>query len=102
VKPRNSFKFSMKFPILRLAAILFLATQAFASTFTATLKNGTGSTLPAAYVHFQLYNCGTNVPVIASSPSTIAATMFDLTPNQSNGTLIGTVVGKSQWLKSLR
>jgi hypothetical protein len=92
----------MKLGNVRLTAILFLAGSAFATTFTATLKNGTGSTLPAAYVHFQLYNCGNNVPVIASSPSTIAATTFDLTPNQPNGTIIGTVVGKSQCLKSLR
>ena len=81
-----------------LGFLFLLSHLAFASTFSATLKNGTNSTLPAAYIHFELYNCGTNVPVLASSPNTIADESFDLTPNQPNGSIMGTVVGNDNIL----
>src|ERR1700690_1989113 len=77
-----------------LVVTLFLCPFASASTFTAVLKDGTGSTLKNAYVHFDLYNCGTNVPTITTgSDTSIAKYSFDLKPNQPDGSIVGTVVG---------
>lgn len=75
--------------------ILILASigSSFASTFTATLKNGTGSTVTTAYLHFELWNCGTNFPTVSGQPQTIVQFTFDLKANAMTGVITGTVLG---------
>jgi hypothetical protein len=73
--------------------LLFCAIFTQASTFTATLKNGTGTTLTTAYLRFELWNCGTNFPTVSGQPQTIVQFTFDLRANPTTGIITGTVLG---------
>jgi hypothetical protein len=73
--------------------LVFCSIFTQASTFTATLKNGTGTTLTTAYLHFELWNCGTNFPTISGQPQTIVQFTFDLKANPTTGVITGTVLG---------
>ena len=66
--------------------------RSYASTFTATLKNGTGTTLTTAYLHFELWNCGMNFPTVSGQPRTIVQFTFDLKANPTTGAITGTVL----------
>lgn len=64
----------------------------------AQLTDGSGSVANAAFLHFELDNCGNNFPTIASpgasqNPWTIVRTAFDLKPNQPDGSIEGQVLG---------
>lgn len=73
-------------------------------TVNAQLTDGTGSTTPTGFLHFELQNCGNNYPSLAANPGpsqnpwTIVKTAFDLKPNQSDGSIMGQVLGNDQIL----
>ena len=74
-------------------AICLLSVFSGASTLTATLVNGQRDVSPTAYLHFELYNCGTNFPTIQAQQLVIVPTAFDLKATQSNGTIVGQFAG---------
>ena len=61
----------------------------------ANLLDGTGSTYKTGYLHFQLENCGANVPNTSSS-AFIVQDSFDIHPTSLNGPINGSVVGNDQ------
>ena len=81
-----------------LCFLLLSSCLSFSSTFTATLKNGTGTTVTTAYLHFELWNCGTNFPTVNGQPQTIVQFTFDLHPSATTGVITGTVIGNDQIL----
>lgn len=45
---------------------------------TATLTDGTGTVYKTGYLHFQLNDCGNNVPVVPLNADTVVQDSFDL------------------------
>ena len=84
------------------AAGLFTATSVSAQvSINTTLTTGTmsGSVANAyrtAYLHFQLVNCGDNIPVIPGQPSAVAQDAFDLYPATPGSAVIGSILGNDQ------
>lgn len=66
-------------------------------TVTATLTDGQGIVQKTAYLHWQLWNCGNNVPMIQGS-NAIVAQQFDMRANPSTGVISGSVYGNDQIL----
>jgi hypothetical protein len=50
------------------------------------------------YLHFELWNCGNNVPQIVGNPFAIVAQQFDIRPNPTTGLISSAVYGKDQIL----
>jgi hypothetical protein len=50
-----------------------------------------------AYLHFQLQNCGANIPVVPSS-TTVVQDSFDLRPATPGSSISGTILGNDQIL----
>jgi hypothetical protein len=59
----------------------------------ATLSDLGGSTSAQAFVHFELFNCGYNYPVVSNASFVPVRTTFDLKPNTVTGTIVGQVIG---------
>jgi hypothetical protein len=84
-------------------ALIALACRAQAAV-SAQLTDGTGSVASTGYLHFELENCGNNFPAVASgngssqNPWTIVQTAFDMHPTQSDGSILGQVLGNDQIL----
>ena len=66
-------------------------------TVTATLTDGTGTTYRTGYLHFQLVNCGANIPVVTGSEA-IVQDSFDLRPATPGSSISGTIIGNDQIL----
>ncbi len=49
--------------------------------------NGAGNTLKTAYLHFELWNCGNNVPQVQGNALAIVAQQFDMRPNPTTGVI---------------
>ena len=64
---------------------------------TATLTDGTGTTYKTGYLHFQLQNCGANIPN-TSGGKFIVQDSFDVRPVSLNGPISGSVIGNDQIL----
>jgi hypothetical protein len=89
--------------ILALLTVLGVASSLSAQatpgiTVAAKLVDGQGNVMPTAYLHFQLYNCGPNVPQVIGAPDAIVAQQFDLRPATSGATISGAVWGNNQIL----
>jgi hypothetical protein len=67
-------------------------------SITATLTDGTGTIYRTAYLHFQLVNCGQNIPVVPSQPGVIVQGAFDLRPSPAGTPISGSVLGNDQIL----
>jgi hypothetical protein len=67
------------------------------TTVNATLTDGTGTIYRTAYLHFQLVNCGNNVPVVTGSTA-IVQDSFDLHPATVGGSISASVLGNDQIL----
>jgi hypothetical protein len=82
--------------------LLISASLSFAQTpgvaVTATLINGQGQTIKTAYLHFELWNCGLNVPQVIGAPLTVVTSQFDLHANPTTGLISGSVFGNNQIL----
>ncbi len=86
--------------LLRFFALLFLlSSSALAQTVavSATLTDGQGNPVPGAYLHFELYNCGTNFPTVTGPGIAIVQKSFDLQPNSAG--VIGGVVEPNDLIK---
>ena len=66
-------------------------------TITATLTDGTGTTYGTGFLHFQLQNCGGNLPN-TSGGKFIVQDSFDLRRSSPGSSITGTVVGNDQIL----
>lgn len=77
--------------------LLALCSIASASvTMTATLSDGQGNTSKTGYLHFQLVNCGANVPIDSLSPLVVVQTQFDLRPATIGGSISGVVLSNEE------
>src|SRR5260370_545653 len=65
-------------------------------TVTASLVDGQGNVQTSAYLHFQLWNCGTNVPQIIGNSQAVVAQQFDMRPNPASGLISGVIFGNNQ------
>jgi|SRR5271157_3424329 len=65
---------------------------------SATLVDGQGNVQTSAYLHFQLWNCGTNVPQVIGQANAIVAQQFDMRANPVTGLISGNVYGNNQIL----
>ena len=65
---------------------------------TATLIDGQGNVQKTAYLHWQLWNCGNNVPQIIGNPYAIVSQQFDMHPSPTSGLISGSVYGNDQIL----
>jgi hypothetical protein len=81
-----------------LAAVCVLSLAAFGQgvTVTATLTDGQGIAQKTSYLHWQLWNCGNNVP--QTSGGAIVAQQFDMRANPTTGVISGSVFGNDQIL----
>src|ERR1700723_2233301 len=64
-------------------------------SITANLDDGTGSIYRTAHLHFQLQNCGANIPVTTGT-TLIVQDAFDLRPATPGATITGTIIGNDQ------
>jgi hypothetical protein len=77
---------SLKWRIKSTLLVTLLALPAFSQvTVNATLTDGSGNTSPQGYLHFELYNCGYNYPVVRNSVMTPTRNAFDIKPGQPSG-----------------
>src|SRR5690348_7568385 len=65
---------------------------------TGKLVDGQGNVLKNGYLHFELYNCGANVPQVVGAPNAIVQQQFDMRPNPSTGLISGAIYGQDQIL----
>ena len=63
-------------------------------TVNAILTDGQGNPLTTAYLHFQLWNCGANVP--RTSLNAIVQQQFIICANPSTGLISGNIYGADQ------
>lgn len=86
---------------LAIITMLTLGVCAFAQspgvTVTATLT-GQGNIQKTGYLHFELWNCGNNVPQIQGNGLAIVAQQFDMRPNPTTGLISGAIYGNDQIL----
>jgi len=81
-----------------LAAVCALSLAALGQgvTVTATLTDGQGIPQKTSYLHWQLWNCGNNVPQIIGQPYAMVAQQFDMRANPTTGVISGSVYGNDQ------
>jgi len=65
--------------------------------FTATLVDGQGNNIKTAYLHWQLWNCGNNVPQVIGAPLVVSE-QFDMHANPTAGIITGAVYRNNQLL----
>lgn len=68
------------------------------ASVVAKLTDGTGNVYKQGFLHFELQNCGANLPTPASGTQTIVNPSFDIKPTQVNGTILGQVIANDQIL----
>ena len=83
------------------AVIALLALPALGQTpgvtVNATLVDGQGQIQKAAYLHWELFNCGDNVPQVQGGLNySVVATQFDMHANTQTGVISGSVFAKDQ------
>jgi hypothetical protein len=67
-------------PIREIVASMLISSPGAQVTVTATLTDGTGTMCRTAFPHFQVANCGGNLPVTGGT-SVILQDSFDLWPS---------------------
>jgi len=88
-----------RFALLAVVALLALPSlaQTPGVTVNATLVDGQGQIQKAAYLHWELFNCGDNVPQVQGGLNfSVVATQFDMHANTQTGVISGSVFGKDQ------
>ncbi len=63
---------------------------------TGTMTSGTANLYRTAYLHFQLVNCGDNIPVIPGQPDAVVQDSFDLRPVTPGSAVVGQIIGNDQ------
>ena len=65
---------------------------------TAHLVNGQGQNITTAYLHFELWNCGKNVPQVIGQPLVVVPNQFDIHANPTTGLITGNIYGNNEIL----
>jgi len=78
-----------------LATLFLLSAICFGQgvAVTAHLVNGQGQNITTAYLHFELWNCGKNVPQVIGQPPTIVPNQFDMHANPTTEIIRGISTG---------
>lgn len=63
---------------------------------TGTMTTGVANLYRSAYLHFQLVNCGDNVPVMPGQSNAVVQDSFDLRPSTPGSAIIGEIIGNDQ------
>src|SRR5208282_3786366 len=82
-----------------LLLVAFSALSSYAQpgiTVTASLVDGQGNIQKTAYLHWELWNCGNNIPQIIGQSNAVVAQQFDMRPNPTTGLISGSVYGNNQ------
>lgn len=93
---------NLKFLFTLLASLALFATFAAAQTttpgvtVTASLFDGQGNIQKTSYLHFELWNCGDNVPQLSEGTGAIVASQFDMRANPTTGIISGAIYGSDQ------
>lgn len=80
---------------LTLLSVLFCSSlflHAQVVPVTAQLVDGSGAASLTSFLRFQLFNCGSNLPTLASSSLVVIKQQFDLKPDPVTGIITGDVV----------
>lgn len=90
-----------QFSMLLLTLALFVGSAHAVSPsilLTAHLTDGQGNGSRTAYLHFTLFNCGLNRPIVNGQPWVIVGTEFDAKPNPATGIISVPVIANDQIL----
>lgn len=68
------------------------------ASVVAELTDGTGNVYKQGFLHFELQNCGANLPTPTSPTTVVVNPSFDIKPTQIDGTILGQVVANDQIL----
>lgn len=84
--------------LLLCAAALPLSAQVSINTnlTTGTMTTGVANLYRTAYLHFQLINCGDNIPVMPGSSNAVVQDSFDLRPATPGSAIVGEIIGNDQ------
>jgi hypothetical protein len=63
---------------------------------TGTMTSGVANLYRTAYLHFQLVNCGDNIPVMPGQPNAVIQDSFDLRPATPGSAIVGEIIGNDQ------
>jgi hypothetical protein len=63
---------------------------------SATLLDGSGNPQTSARLHFQLWNCGNNVPQVVGAPQVVVGAQFDIRANPTTELISGWIYGNNQ------
>ncbi len=63
---------------------------------TGTMTSGVANLYRSAYLHFQLVNCGDNIPVVPGQPNAVVQDSFDLRPATPGSAIVGQILGNDQ------
>jgi len=96
----NAFKNPMRKTIAVLAVVLLATALSFAQgvAVTAHLVNGQGQNIKTAYLHFELWNCGKNVPQVIGQPLVVVPNQFDMHADPTTGLIAGNIYGNNEIL----
>ena len=83
-----------------LATLFLLSAICFGQgvAVTAHLVNGQGQNITTAYLHFELWNCGKNVPQVIGQPLVVVPNQFDMHANPTTGIIAGNIYGNNEIL----
>ena len=84
--------------LLLCAAAIPLSAQVSINTnlTTGTMTTGVANLYRTAYLHFQLINCGDNIPVMPGSSNAVVQDSFDLRPATPGSAIVGEIIGNDQ------
>lgn len=63
---------------------------------TGTMTTGVANLYRTAYLHFQLVNCGDNIPVMPGQSNAVVQDSFDLRPATPGSAIVGEIIGNDQ------
>jgi hypothetical protein len=63
---------------------------------TGTMTTGVANLYRTAYLHFQLVNCGDNIPVMPGQSNAVVQDSFDLRPATPGSAIVGQIIGNDQ------
>ena len=63
---------------------------------TGTMTSNVANLYRSAYLHFQLVNCGDNIPVVPGQPNAVVQDSFDLRPSTPGSAIVGQILGNDQ------
>jgi hypothetical protein len=81
-------------------SVVFVSSSFAQVSIIAQLLDGTGTAYKTGYLHFQLQNCGANIPNVTAGVkgNFIVQDSFDLRPSSLSGPISGSITGNFQIL----